>query len=114
MPLVLNARTDLFLRAKDPKSHGGLIAEAKARAEAYREAGASSFFVPGLADETLIADLCESIALPVNVMRKTSEPSIERLAALGVARVSFGPWPFLDSMAALTERAGAVYEEVRR
>jgi 2-methylisocitrate lyase-like PEP mutase family enzyme len=101
--LFINARTDLFLgQGRDP---GGSIAEAIQRSKAYADAGASGFFIPGLQDETLIGRICEGVALPVNVMVMDGVPSVKRLAELGVARVSWGPISYLQSMTALEQQA---------
>lgn len=103
----INARTDLFLHAKR-EQHGALLEEAIQRGRAYGEAGASGFFVPGLADADLIGKVCSAISLPVNIMTFAGVPTMAELAALGVARVSHGPGPFRASMAELTERARGV------
>jgi len=108
--LFINARTDLFLQAAEADAHRGFLPAAKERAEAYREAGASGIFVPGLVDEELLADLCASVALPVNVMMGEGTPAVPRLAALGVARVSYGGLPFALYTAALEQRARLVLQ----
>jgi 2-methylisocitrate lyase-like PEP mutase family enzyme len=101
--LFINARTDLFLgQGRDP---AGSITEAIERSKAYADAGASGFFIPGLQAEALIGQICEGVALPVNVMLMDSVPSIARLAELGVARVSWGPISYLRAMTALEEQA---------
>ena len=101
--LFINARTDLFLgQGRDP---AGSITEAIERSKAYADAGASGFFIPGLQEEALIGQICEGVALPVNVMLMDSVPSIARLAELGVARVSWGPISYLQAMTALEEQA---------
>mgnify|MGYP001795509187 CR=1 FL=1 len=107
IPLVLNARTDLFLKERDPVKHAGLIADALVRASAYQEAGASCFFAPGLTDDRLIAALCEAVTLPVNVMKGPKTSDIATLAGLGVSRVSYGPGPFRQAMKTLEESARA-------
>lgn len=99
----MNVRTDLFL-GSDPATHASLLDEAIARAAAYQDAGASGFFVPGLADEGLIERLVGATSLPVNIMVMDSTPTAQRLAALGVARISHGPRPYLAMMSQL-ERA---------
>lgn len=111
MPLFINARTDLFLREPDRSKQVNLIGEAKARAAAYADAGADGFFVPGLVEEGSIERLCRASSLPVNVMILPGAPPLPRLAELGVARVSFGPLPFVSAMQALKEQAEAVYAE---
>lgn len=101
--LFINARTDLFLQ-NPAEAHDGLIDEAIARARAYADAGADGFFAPGLVAPPLIARLCGEQPLPVNVMKSPSAPDIATLAGLGVARISWGPFPWRAAMAQLAER----------
>jgi 2-methylisocitrate lyase-like PEP mutase family enzyme len=104
--LFINARTDLFLgQGGDPAQSVGAALE---RARAYAAAGASGFFVPGLRDDALMGRICEDVALPVNVMVMDGVPSVDRLARLGVARISYGPLPYLRTMAALQQEASKV------
>jgi 2-methylisocitrate lyase-like PEP mutase family enzyme len=107
VPLFINARTDLFLgQGNEPES---VTAEALDRAKAYAAAGASGFFIPGLQEHALIARICEAAPLPVNVMVMDGVPPHDRLTELGVARISYGPIPYLNAMAALGEEAAKVY-----
>lgn len=105
IPLFINARTDYFLKAADQSEHQSLMGAVKERADAYAEAGASGFFVPGLMDNDLISDICNYSKLPVNIMMKDGVAHSPELAKLGVARVSHGPFPYLGLMDVLTERA---------
>ncbi|MBR0556229.1 isocitrate lyase/phosphoenolpyruvate mutase family protein [Ciceribacter sp. L1K23] len=109
VPLFINARTDYFLIEGDPARHADHLADAIDRGRAYAKAGASGFFVPGLSDEGLIAQVCEAVPLPINIMAMTRTPSLSRLGELGVARVSHGPGPYRKAMAAITDAARAVY-----
>jgi 2-methylisocitrate lyase-like PEP mutase family enzyme len=77
------------------------------RGRAYADAGADGFFVPGLADEALIARVVEGSSLPVNIMASPKTPPAARLAALGVARISHGPGPYRMAMKALEDAARA-------
>lgn len=104
----VNARTDLFLKSP-ASSHGGIVDEALERGRVYAQAGADGLFVPGLIDEGLIARICESTPLPVNVMRTPGGPDVGRLGELGVARISFGPRPYRIAMHAFAEAARKVY-----
>ena len=94
----VNARTDLFLKAPRDAHDAALIDAAVARAAAYAAAGASGIFAPGLFDPTLIADLCRRVTLPVNIMASPTTPDRATLAALGVARISHGPFPWMAAM----------------
>jgi 2-methylisocitrate lyase-like PEP mutase family enzyme len=100
--LFINARCDVFFGAGKPVEAMG---EAIARVNAYATAGASGFFVPGLVDDSLIAQVCAATELPVNVMMMDGVSSVERLRALGVARISYGPLPYLRLMTSLEEQA---------
>jgi 2-methylisocitrate lyase-like PEP mutase family enzyme len=104
VPLFINARTDLFLRS-EPARHADHLDEAIARGTAYAAAGASGLFVPGLRDLTLIERVCRASTVPVNVMFLPDLPARADLARTGVARISYGPRPYRDMMAALTEAA---------
>lgn len=100
--LFINARTDVFLR-NPPDAHAGLMAESLDRARVYADSGADGLFVPGLVDPALIATVCRASPLPVNIMKSPAAPPLDQLAALGVARISFGPFPWLDAMAGLAQ-----------
>jgi 2-methylisocitrate lyase-like PEP mutase family enzyme len=78
------------------------------RAKAYEAAGASGLFIPGLQDDALIGRICKSVSFPVNVMVMDGVPSNKRLAELGVARISYGPIPYIQAMNALKENAKQV------
>lgn len=105
IPLFINARTDLFLcQGYDPER---ILPEVLDRAQVYAEAGASGFFVPGLANEKLIGTICERSPLPVNVMLTGRTPTIKALAQIGVSRISYGPMPYLGAMKLLQHEAAA-------
>jgi 2-methylisocitrate lyase-like PEP mutase family enzyme len=107
VPLFINARTDIFFEhSKEPARYVG---EALDRARAYADAGASGFFIPGLTDEVLIGTVCEGTSLPVNVMVMEGVPANGRLTTLGVARISYGPIPYIQAMAALREQAQNIH-----
>ncbi|TYT25581.1 isocitrate lyase/phosphoenolpyruvate mutase family protein [Luteimonas viscosa] len=105
VPLFVNARTDVFLQSPPDAHDAAMVERALERARAYAEAGANGLFVPGLADDALIAMLVQASPLPVNVMAGPGTPSLSRLAALRVARVSHGPGPYLAAMGALAQAA---------
>ena len=109
MPLFINARTDLFLQEADPLLHAGLLDQAIERAKAFAEAGANGFFAPGLVQPVLIERLCAEVALPVNIMMKSGAPSLAELTALGVSRISYGPFPYRRMLKVLEGEAEAIY-----
>jgi 2-methylisocitrate lyase-like PEP mutase family enzyme len=101
----INARTDVFLQASTQGHDDLALAHALDRARAYADAGANGLFVPGLTDETLIARLVAASPLPINIMAGEKTPSLSKLAELGVARFSHGPYPYLAMMKALQTAA---------
>lgn len=105
VPMVINARTDLFLQAGGGDDHATLVAEAIARGRRYAQAGADCFFVPLLGAPELVAEVVTGVDLPVNVMVLDTRADLAPLTAAGVARISFGPAPYLAANRALTEAA---------
>ena len=107
----INARTDIFLKAKRETHDSAMVEQALERGRAYADAGASGLFVPGLVDEALIERICRVSPLPINIMNMAGAPPAARLAELGVARISHAGGPWRLAMQALREAAEAVYSE---
>jgi 2-methylisocitrate lyase-like PEP mutase family enzyme len=99
VPIVINARTDVFL------SGGGDFDDAVTRARAYLAAGADVVFVPGVSDVETLERLVIKIRGPISVFGSASGPSLDDLARLGIPRVSYGPGPQGSAMAALARTA---------
>jgi 2-methylisocitrate lyase-like PEP mutase family enzyme len=107
--LVINARTDVYLRqVGEPE---GRFEEAVIRANAYLAAGADCAFVPGVADAETIGRLAEAIEGPMNVLAVAATPPVPELERLGVARVSFGSWTMRASLGAAREAARELLEQ---
>jgi 2-methylisocitrate lyase-like PEP mutase family enzyme len=88
VPLVLNARTDVYLRGVGkPEARFG---EAVKRLIAFREAGADCLFAPGVRELEIISRLVHELQHPVNILAGPGSPSIPELQKIGVARVSLG------------------------
>lgn len=93
LPLFINARCDVYFGARLPAAQRPQ--RLLERAAAYAETGASGVFVPGLTDLDLLARLCDTVGVPVNVMVSPGLPSVEALASVGVRRISQGGASFL-------------------
>ena len=52
-----------------------------------------------------IRRIAENSSLPINVMVMNGVSPVSKLAKLGVARVSYGPIPFVEAMGALQKKA---------
>jgi 2-methylisocitrate lyase-like PEP mutase family enzyme len=100
---VLNARTDAFLLAGDRDPEASL-ADAIERGRAFLDAGAPVVFVPGRLTEPQVTALVDALGPQrLTLLPVTPEPSLARLAELGVARVSFGPFPQRVALTALQQ-----------
>lgn len=107
--LFVNARTDVYL-GKKPEDFGpALVEQVLERARAYADAGAGGLFVPFLGDHPSIAAICAGSPLPVNVLWGPGRGTRDELAALGVARISYGHGPWAAAMQWLGEKAKAVF-----
>jgi 2-methylisocitrate lyase-like PEP mutase family enzyme len=87
-PLVLNARTDVYLLELGKAE--SRFAETLNRLIAFREAGADCLFAPGIRDLEVIFRLVRELQHPVNILAGPGSPSIPELQSAGVARVSLG------------------------
>jgi 2-methylisocitrate lyase-like PEP mutase family enzyme len=103
----INARTDLFLKAPRDAHDAALADEAIERGDAYAAAGVNGYFIPGLADLSLVERICKAVRLPVNAMHLPGGPTRAEWASAGIARVSHGPFPFMAMQEWLTGEARA-------
>ena len=103
----INARTDLFLKAKSDDHDAALADQAVERGKAYADAGANGLFIPGLANLALVERITAAVALPVNAMHLPKGPTRREWASAGIARVSHGPFPFMAMQEWLTDQAKA-------
>lgn len=88
VPLVINARTDVFLAGIGARETR--LGHAVRRLNAYRAAGADCLFAPGVCDEHTIAALVRAVEGPLNILAGRGCPPVRRLEALGVRRLSLG------------------------
>lgn len=88
VPLVINARTDIYLMPIGPEATR--FERTVERLRAYREAGADCLFAPGVSDRETIAKLVEALGAPLNVLVSQGCPSLDELEKMGVARLSAG------------------------
>jgi 2-methylisocitrate lyase-like PEP mutase family enzyme len=108
-PLVINARIDVFAgpffggAGAGPGTQDALVAEAVRRAEAYLDAGADCVYPIALWETDALQRFVSAVNGPVNVLRLPQLPALEELAALGVARVSWGALLYMGTLARFAE-----------
>jgi 2-methylisocitrate lyase-like PEP mutase family enzyme len=106
VPIVVNARTDLYLR--ESADEAARFAETVARGRAYLAAGADCVYPIGLRDPETIGRLVRELAAPVNIILRAGAPGTAELAALGVARASTATALTLAAMASIRRDAEAL------
>jgi 2-methylisocitrate lyase-like PEP mutase family enzyme len=107
----INARTDIFLIEKAGTHDAAMADAAIERGLAYADAGASGFFVPGLADLKLLERVCKAVRLPVNFMAFPGAPTARQVAVTGIARISHGPFPHMLALKAFESEASRAFNE---
>ncbi|MGH2633426.1 MAG: isocitrate lyase/PEP mutase family protein, partial [Tepidiformaceae bacterium] len=107
VPIVLNARIDLFHdRNVDAATR---VAEAIERGRAYLAAGADCVYPIFLADPALVKQFVDGVGGPVNVNVGRGGATVPDLAALGVSRISAGGGIFFTTLNAVKEAATALF-----
>ena len=88
VPVVINARTDVYLeKVGEPATR---FAETVRRLNAYRQAGADCLVVPGVTDMPTLPQLVQSVAGSLNVLAGPGMPPVADLQRFGIARLSVG------------------------
>jgi 2-methylisocitrate lyase-like PEP mutase family enzyme len=103
VPVVINARTDGFLRGMGAGE--SRLTTTIERGRAFLNAGADCVFVPGVTDRDTIAALVQGIGGPINVLAVAGSLPVSELQRLGVARVSLGSGPMRATLAVVRDIA---------
>jgi 2-methylisocitrate lyase-like PEP mutase family enzyme len=113
-PLVINARVDVFLgpmlAGAGPGTQEELVPEALWRATVYLEAGVDCVYPIVLWEPDALQSFMAEVQGPVNVVRMPQSPSLAELAALEVARVSWGHFLYRGAMARFADQLASLQE----
>jgi 2-methylisocitrate lyase-like PEP mutase family enzyme len=111
---VINARIDVFLGPFLAGAGAGtqdeLVPDALTRAHAYLEAGVDCVYPIALWERDALRRFISEVGGAVNVVRLPQAPSLADLAALGVARVSWGILLHGEAMARFKDRLASLQE----
>ena len=111
---MINARVDVFLgpflAGAGPGTQEELVPEALRRANAYLDAGVDCVFPIILWETDALRRFTSEVRGPVNVVGLPQAPSLAELAALGVARVSWGILLHGEAMARFREQLASLRE----
>ncbi|WP_099021053.1 isocitrate lyase/PEP mutase family protein [Mycolicibacterium palauense] len=100
--VVINARTDLFLRKDGDEADR--VERAVTRLNAAAEAGADCLYPVGRHEPEVLRRLATELPLPINAIAVPESDDPASFGPLGVGRISFGPL----LQAALATRAGEI------
>lgn len=103
VPIVINARTDVYLLGIGEKS--ARFDHTVSRLNAYRAAGADCLYAMGYFDTETIGRLVKAVDGPLNVMGLPGTPPVAELQRLGVVRVSTASGPTRVAMTATRKAA---------
>ena len=107
VPLVINARTDVYLlQVGEPAKR---YDEALRRLSSFRDAGADCVFVPGVIDIATIGRFVAELGCPLNILAVAGSPRVAELKRAGVRRISLGSGPMRAGLGVLRRLA----EELR-
>lgn len=108
VPLVVNARTDVYLRWDERE--GDRCGEAIRRGRLYLDAGADCVFLIGMTDRDEIATAVEALGRSrVSLLALPGLPDPGTLERLGVARLSHGPGLMKAAMSSVSDYEADVY-----
>jgi 2-methylisocitrate lyase-like PEP mutase family enzyme len=88
--VVINARTDLFLRQDGDESDR--VERAIARLKEAAAAGADSLYPVGRHNPETLRHLASALPLPINAIALPDQDDPASFGPLGVGRISFGPF----------------------
>ena len=110
--LVVNARIDVFLHpflaGAGPGTQAKLVDEALARAGAYVEAGVDCVYPITLWEAEPLRRFVAECDGPVNVVCLPQAPPVAELAAMGVARISWGHLLYHGAMARFADQLASL------
>jgi 2-methylisocitrate lyase-like PEP mutase family enzyme len=108
VPLVINARTDVYLMPIGPAETR--FERTVERLRAYAKAGADCVFAPAVKDTETIAKLVKAVDAPLNILLMPGAPNLNELEKLGVARASIGSGLMRATLATVRKLANAMFE----
>lgn len=108
VPLVINARTDVYLMPIGPAETR--FERTVERLGAYAKAGADCVFAPAVKDAETIAKLVKAVEAPLNILLMPGAPNLNELEKLGVARASIGSGLMRATLGTARKLAKMMYE----
>jgi 2-methylisocitrate lyase-like PEP mutase family enzyme len=108
VPLVINARTDIYMTPIGPAETR--FERTVERLRAYAGAGTDCVFAPAVKDPETIEKLVKAVGAPLNILLTPGAPNLNELERLGVARASIGSGLMRTTLGTARSVAKAMFE----
>ena len=108
VPLVINARTDIYLTPIGPAETR--FERTVERLRAFAGAGTDCVFAPAVKDPETIERLVKVVGAPLNILLAPGAPNLNELERLGVARASIGSGLMRTTLGTARSVAKAMFE----
>jgi 2-methylisocitrate lyase-like PEP mutase family enzyme len=92
VPLVINARIDVFFRGGGEDRSEEKVEDTIERAKAYVEAGADCVYPILVGDLETLSRIRDAVHAPINVYGSPTTAPMRELEDAGISRLSVGPW----------------------
>ncbi len=112
---AIKSETDIFINARADTyttKHENALEESIKRANAYKEAGADGIFVPLIETEEDLKAFVAKVSIPLNVFTTPNLPGYEKLAEIGVKRISHGAKQY-DHLVKISEKIFTDFQETK-
>jgi 2-methylisocitrate lyase-like PEP mutase family enzyme len=108
IPLVINARIDVFMSGQEADDRTAQVEETIKRALAFTAAGADCVYPILAGDLETLGAIQSQVSTPVNVYGCESAAPMRDLEAAGISRLSIGPWLLKASLTRMREVAATL------
>lgn len=92
IPLVINARIDVFMKGTDEERRADQVVDTIERAKSYIEAGADCVYPILVGDLETLERIRDEVRAPINVYASETTAPMRDLEEAGISRLSVGPW----------------------
>jgi len=110
LPLVINARIDVFYKGTDDGRRDEQVEDTIARAKSYLDAGADCVYPILVGDLETLGRIHDAVRAPLNVYASKSTASMRDLEKAGISRLSVGPWMLKAALTRMKEVAEVLKE----
>lgn len=110
IPLVINARIDVFMSDDGKADRAELVKETIDRAKAFTAAGADCVYPILAGDLETLEAIRKAVPTPINVYGCESAAPMRDLEAVGISRFSVGPWLLKAGLTRMKEVAVALQD----